>query len=427
MDLGAAGLNEQPFRTHGKPLSIISYASHQEALQVLDDTCTDINGIGLLQGPTLSGKSTIIRKFVASLSDEKEVAVVDGNGLNKTNLLEAVLRQFGYVIDHSSPSELLAMLRVFTLQQAASHETPLLIIENTHALNPSALRALCALADLRDRGRSALKIVLVSDRPLRSIIQAPAMEYILRRLTHDFHLRPMTNEETMDYLHVKLREAGSIVPEFVFPNDVCAELWRASGGWPGILDRIALLSLAEADTPPVTLEQIERPTLPEGTWDDSELADTGNPSSTVPVAPTLYVSHDDEMLNEFTFERPRVLIGRSEHNDISITSNFISRYHALIVRHNTATFLMDLNSTNGTFVNSRRISNHILIHDDVITVGHHHIKFVDPHATSRDSADSVDFTDTVIMKTLDDMRSLLAQETTEILPAPTEKLPTSGV
>jgi hypothetical protein len=319
------------------------------------------------------------------------------------------------------------MLRVFALQQSASHEPPLLIIENTHALNPSALRALCELADLSDRGRSALKIVLVSDRPLQSIIEAPAMECILRRLTHDFHLRPMTNEEATEYLHVKLREAGSIVPEFVFPNDVCSELWRASGGWPGILDRIALLSLAAAKTPPVALEQIERPVLPQGTWDDSELADVDNPSSTIPVTPSLYVSHGGETLNEFTIDKPRVLIGRSEHNDISITSSFISRHHALIVRHNSATFLMDLNSTNGTFVNSRRISNHVLIHDDVITLGHHHIKFNDPYATTSDSADSMDFADTAIMKTLDDMRSLLAQENTEILPAPTENLPTSGV
>ncbi len=144
------------------------------------------------------------------------------------------------------------------------------------------------------------------------------------------------------------------------------------------------------------------------------------------MTPTLSVSHGGETLNEFTFEKPRVLIGRSEHNDISITSNFISRHHALIVRHNTVTFLMDLNSTNGTFVNSRRISNHILIHDDVITLGHHHIKFVDPHATKRESKDSLDFADTAIMKSLDDMRNLLAQENTEILPAPTENLPTSG-
>ena len=123
-------------------------------------------------------------------------------------------------------------------------------------------------------------------------------------------------------------------------------------------------------------------------------------------------------------DKSRVLVGRSEHNDIAIASRFISRHHALLVRHGKTTFLMDLNSTNGTFVNSKRVSNHVLLHDDIITVGHHRIKFCDPFATTRGTLEGEDFADTAIMKTLEDMRSLLAQENTEILPAATEDLPT---
>jgi len=427
MDLGAAGLSEQPFRTHGTPLVTVAYRSHREALETLADGCAASNGLSLLQGPALSGKTTLIRAFVSSLPEERSVAVVDGNGLDAANLLTAVLGQFGYVIANSSTSELLAMLRVFAMQQAAFHEAPILIVENTHALNPKALGVLCELANLSERGKSALKIILASDRPLQAMIQAPAMECIARRLSHDFHLRPMSNDEAVDYLHAKLREAGRADPAYLLPWDVCTELWMASGGWPGILDRIALLSLAEADSPPVTLEQIKRPTLPKGTWSNSDLAVVQQESPTPPGAPSLLISHDGDMLDEFSFGKSRILIGRSEHNDIPITSKFISRHHAMIVRHKNATFLMDLNSTNGTMVNSRRVSNHVLIHDDVITLGHHHLKFDDPLSTQRSSTDSMDIGDTAIMKTLGDMRKLLAQENTELLPAATENLPTSGV
>ena len=41
------------------------------------------------------------------------------------------------------------------------------------------------------------------------------------------------------------------------------------------------------------------------------------------------------------------------------------------------------------------------------------------------SLDGVEFADTAIMKTLEDMRKLLAQENTELLPAATENLPTA--
>ena len=128
-----------------------------------------------------------------------------------------------------------------------------------------------------------------------------------------------------------------------------------------------------------------------------------------------------------SFEKSRLLIGRSEHNDIPIASKFISRHHVLLVRNGSATFLMDLNSTNGTLVNSKRVSNHILIHDDVITLGHHSIKFKDLHATKRGKLDGIEFAETTIMKTLDNMRDLLAQENTAVLPTQTENVPTSGI
>ncbi|MDJ0814396.1 MAG: hypothetical protein QNJ23_11780, partial [Woeseiaceae bacterium] len=82
MDLGAAGLTEQPFRTHGRPLEAVSYASYREGLKVLRDSCSQANGLSLIQGPTLAGKSTLIREFADSLPEECAVAVVDGNGLN---------------------------------------------------------------------------------------------------------------------------------------------------------------------------------------------------------------------------------------------------------------------------------------------------------------------------------------------------------
>ncbi len=426
MDLGAAGLKVQPFPTHGKALAIVPYASQQEALKVLAATRTTRNALCLLQGPSLSGKSTIIRRFVDTLPDDTEVAVIDGNGLNTTDLLEAVLRQFGYVLGHSSVTELLAMVRVFAMQQAASHEAPILVVENTHAMNPSALRALCELADLSARGTSALKIVLASDRSLLTIIEAPAMESIYKRLKYDFHLCPMTNVEATDYLFSKLRAAGSSVPECIFPKSVCTALWRASGGWPGILDRLALLTLANATTLPASIELVEKPMLPKGTWVEGALATPELDIGLPPGPPSLYVSLDGKKIEEMTFDKARLIIGRSEYNDIPLSSKFISRHHAMLVRHASATFLMDLNSTNGTFVNSKRVSNHILINNDVITLGHYRIKFVDPHATKRGTLDDDQFAATTIMKTLDDMRRLLAEENTAIIPRQTENQPSSG-
>ena len=424
MDLGAAGLKEQPFPSHGKPLAVLSYGAHIEALETLKDTYEHPTGLCLLQGPTLSGKSTLIRSFIDTLHEDCAVALVDGKGLNTTNLLTSVLHQFGYTLETSSNNELLGLVRVFALQQAGSHEPPLLIIENMHEMNPSGLRALCELAELRVNTGSALKIVLVSDRSLAALMKAPAMQSLSARLLHELHLHPMTQQEAKGYLHNKLRVAGSDYPDFVFPDAVCTELWKASGGWPGILDRLALLALARAKTLPVAVAEIEHPALPTGTWDDDELASAESRPYVPPESPQLIVTNNESIIGNLRMEKPRMLIGRSDHNDISIGSRFISRHHALLVRHGSSTFLMDLNSTNGTFVNGKRVSNHVLLHDDLITLGHHKIKFNDPHATTRGSLDGAEFADTAIMKTLQDMRNLLARENTALLPIASEDLST---
>ena len=318
MDLAAAGLKEQPFTTHGKPLAIVSYGAKQAAMDVLNDTYTHNSGLCLFQGPALSGKSTIIRSFINTLHEDCAVALVDGKGINTTNLLLGMLSQFGFKLDTSSANELLGLIRVFALQQTALHEPPLLIIENTHEMNQSALRALCELAKLRARTGSALKMVLVSDRSLAGIMRAPAMEPIARRVLGNYHVRPMTQDESRRYLHTKLRAAGSDYPDFVFPDAVCAELSKASGGWPGILDRLALMTLANAQTLPVDLAHVEHPALPAGTWDEAEIALVHQDTSLPAESPQLIITTSGTVVGEVNMTSPRLLIGRSDHNDIAI-------------------------------------------------------------------------------------------------------------
>ncbi len=426
MDLASAGLREQPFRTHGKPLVTIAYGAHSDALAMLEKTFRHPRGFSLLQGPPLSGKSTVIRVFLQNVPDDCSVAIVDGDGLGTRSLLEALLRQFGFDIDFNSTTELIAMIRVYALQQASAHEPPVIVIENAHAMNPSAYRALCELADLSVRYTSAVKFILVSDEPMKTTLESSAMEALGKRLLEDFHLRPMSCDDATTYLHRKLLAAGSDIPEFVFPLSICNELWRAAGGWPGILDRVALLALSKAETLPVDASVIERPVVPSGTWDHDAIQQAATDTGEPPGPPMLYLTQNGKTVKSFAFEKPRMLIGRSEHNDLAIDSRFVSRHHMLLVRSGNSTFLMDLNSTNGTYVNSRRVSNHVLIDSDVISIGHHRIKFCDPHAIRRDPPGVDEFADTAIMRSLEDLRSLLARENTAILPVPTENVPTLG-
>lgn len=419
MELGAAGLQEQPFGMHGRPLVFVAYAGQEAAFDYLERTCSHAHGLGLFQGPPLSGKSTLLHQFAEYRLPDTAVAVVDGAGLNSAALLQAALRQFGYELEFSSVNELLNMLRVFVQQQTASGQAPLLIIENMHEMNPSALRVLCELAELKVRHHFALRLMLVSDHSMASIVAAPAMNGISKRLSETFSLGPLSQRETTDYLYAKLRAGGCFDPENVLPSDVCDELHDASGGWPGIVDRLAILALARAENCPIRPEQIERPELPNFTEFDAGETLTDDDAEKI-GPPNIFLTLNGKTLREMTMDRPRLMVGRAQHNDLCINSTYISRHHALFVKFGPATLLMDLNSTNGTFVNSRRVSNQVIIHEDIISLGNHRIKFIDPNAKERAVLKGSDFADTVIMKDLSGLQKMLARGNTTQLPVPSD-------
>ena len=91
----------------------------------------------------------------------------------------------------------------------------------------------------------------------------------------------------------------------------------------------------------------------------------------------LILSLDSQVLAEYNMNKERYTIGRLPDNDIRIDNGAVSGHHSLIINILNDSFLEDLNSTNGTYVNGKLIKKHALQHGDVITVGHHQLRFVE--------------------------------------------------
>src|SRR5260370_14906162 len=91
----------------------------------------------------------------------------------------------------------------------------------------------------------------------------------------------------------------------------------------------------------------------------------------------LMLSLDGSILAEYNMNKERYTIGRLPDNDIRIDNPAVSGHHSLIINILNDSFLEDLNSTNGTYVNGKLIKKHAMQHGDVITVGHHQLRFVD--------------------------------------------------
>jgi len=98
----------------------------------------------------------------------------------------------------------------------------------------------------------------------------------------------------------------------------------------------------------------------------------------------LILSLDSQVLAEYNMNKERYTIGRLPDNDVRIDNPAVSGHHALIINILNDSFLEDLNSTNGTYVNGKLIKKHALQHGDVITCGHHQLRFVDSQASENE-------------------------------------------
>jgi pSer/pThr/pTyr-binding forkhead associated (FHA) protein len=98
----------------------------------------------------------------------------------------------------------------------------------------------------------------------------------------------------------------------------------------------------------------------------------------------LILSLDGQVMAEYNMNKERYTIGRLPDNDIRIDNPAVSGHHSLIINILNDSFLEDLNSTNGTYVNGKLIKKHALQHGDVITVGHHQLRFVEDDDAQQD-------------------------------------------
>ena len=108
----------------------------------------------------------------------------------------------------------------------------------------------------------------------------------------------------------------------------------------------------------------------------------------------LVLSLNQSVLGEFQLDKERIVIGRKADNDIQVDNLAVSGQHAAIITILNDSFLEDLDSTNGTYVNGKLIKKHALKHGDVVTIGKHELKYLNDEASSDDQ----DFEKTMIIR-----------------------------
>lgn len=341
--------------------------------------------VGVLTAEQGCGKSLLIRRFLAQLDDRVLCAEVHRQDLSPREFLDDILRQFGVVLEESDRTDRRRLLQRFLNHQLNLGRICLVIVENPQTMPPLVLDEVKALAEISVDGTRPIKLLLVGQPLLNHVVDSPRMGELMRSGAIRFALGPLTEDQVAAYVAHRLRAAGASDPDQLMPYTLMSRIHLHAGGAPGLVNRLCTQALACAAVlggPAVTAQAVEEAidTLGLKAW-----AATPPPvhdTDPEPVAAAvLVVSSQGLPDREIPLARSRVLIGRGDLADVRIDSVFVSRYHALIVREATQDLLIDLGSTNGVLVNSRRVMRHALSNRDLIQVGPARVTYLNAAAT----------------------------------------------
>ena len=99
----------------------------------------------------------------------------------------------------------------------------------------------------------------------------------------------------------------------------------------------------------------------------------------------LVLSFNDEVVKEYELDKELITIGRKPDNDIHIENLATSSKHAKVITILNDSFIEDLDSTNGIYINGNKITKHALQNGENINIGNHELKYVNANTESDES------------------------------------------
>ena len=253
------------------------------------------------------------------------------------------------------------------------------------------------ILDLDKTGKSGMSIILKRCSGYNELADEPGLpERILAKGTRIL-LTPFRTADTRQFVRWRIDAAATAEIDRIFDFQAITLIHELADGVPDVLDALccAALELADdEDIAPVTTDIVTRAREKLGlSPPDNSATSTFDAIPTLPVLvpnlPRIVVTYKGKKQNEIEIEKDRISIGRAQENDVCIECPFISRKHVAIIRDGVSVAVVDLDSRNGTYINSRKIRAQTMNHQDEIKVGYHTIRFLDPDSPTRVSLNGV--------------------------------------
>ncbi|HVQ24111.1 MAG TPA: AAA family ATPase, partial [Planctomycetota bacterium] len=239
------GLSDLPFRLTPDPRYLFLSPKHAEALAHLRLGLTESSGFVCITGDIGTGKTTLLRTFLAELGPEVSAAYVFNPALSARELLQRVNHELG-VPTTGSEMELVDALNAHLLAQRRAGRLSVVVVDEAQALSVGLLEQLRLLSNLETTTEKLLRLVLVGQPQLAALLLEPSLAQLNQRITLRWHIGPLTLEETVEYIHHRLSVASDGRATHLFTRSAIALVHRYAKGVPRLVNMIAHRSLLAA-------------------------------------------------------------------------------------------------------------------------------------------------------------------------------------
>jgi general secretion pathway protein A len=240
------GLRSQPFSEHAAAATLWRDGRMKEGLARLEFLIT-MGELGMVTGPSGVGKSALIKRLLSGLAPQQcEPVYCHLAHLPSAGLLKLIATELG-----ETPRRGKDRVYQQILERASRAEGALLLIfDEAHLLTSEALTDLRLLISSALDVGPPLKILLAGQDSLRATLKRAQHADLLNRVSVRFQLRPLTKEQTTQYIDFQMTQAGGNVK--VFAEEIKTLLHDCTGGLPRAINNMAIACLLQATALGVT-------------------------------------------------------------------------------------------------------------------------------------------------------------------------------
>ncbi len=231
-------LREWPFSLTCDERFFYESPMHAEALANMIYTVQQGKGMVLITGEVGTGKTFVGNMLGARLGPGCLSAIMCNPPQSAKQFLRALAGRVGLNVAAGADKLSLAEeVERHLIRQHSRDRLVALILDEAQDLPKSSLEEIRLLWNLEENGRRLVQIVLIGQPELRQKIQEPKWESLRQRIVLSYHLGPLTEKDTTEYISHRLKtaaEASGSGPEFT--AEALAQVYAASDGIPRLIN-----------------------------------------------------------------------------------------------------------------------------------------------------------------------------------------------